>query len=266
MIIDAHVHLSVHKGKAESIPESKEVLLSEMRLRAVDYAIVIPDNTEDQPHIAGLKTARTLIRDSDPLLLLGSPNVLSGGDAEIQRHDRLLRDGTIHGLKFFPGHEPYYPTDDRCLPFYAACQLRGLPVVFHTGENGGGEGWTKFSDPKHIVAVAEDFPSLKVVITHYFWPQLEYCYQVTKDTPNIYFEIAGLADEDVVRRSGGISVIQDVLARTISDRPDQVIFGTDWPCCRIQEHIDLVDSLPLDRVTREKVLSQNAVTTYNLAF
>ena len=256
MIIDAHVHFSV---------ESKDFLLAEMREHGVDRAIVIPDNVEGQPDIAGLEEATALVRPDDPLFLLGSPNVLIGAKEEVLKYERLLKDGPIHGLKFFPGHEPYYPTDKRCLPFYAACEAAGLPIVFHTGENGGGEGWAKFSDPERIVSVAQRYPSLKVVITHYYWPQLEYCYQVTNDVPNVYFEIAGLGDEEVVRRSGGLSVIQDVLARTIRDRPDQVIFGTDWPMCGIQEHLDLVDSLGLDSVTRTKVLGRNAESVYNLA-
>ncbi len=84
MIIDAHVHISVYRGNAGSLEEAKKALLSEMTRLGIDYAIVIPDNTEADPAIAGLDTARALVRDSDRLFLLGSPNVLSGGPSEVR--------------------------------------------------------------------------------------------------------------------------------------------------------------------------------------
>jgi hypothetical protein len=264
MIVDAHVHLSLYKGNAGSLPESKDALLEEMRRNGVDRAIVIPDNKEGQPNIAGLESAQTLIDDSDPLALLGSPDVLAGAAEDAFRYERLLESRTIHGLKFFPGHEPYYPNDERCLPFYAACEAQRLPVVFHTGANPGDPDAARYNDPRYIVEVAEKYPSLRIVITHYFWPRLEYCYEITRDTPNIYFELAAIADDEVVAASGGIGVVRDVISQTIRDRPDQVVFGSDWPMCRMQAHLDLVNSLDLDPATRNKVLGENAVALYDL--
>ncbi len=235
-----------------------------MQRNGVDRAIVIPDNKEGQPDIAGLDTAQALINDSDPLALLGSPNVLAGRAEDTDRYERLLENRTIHGLKFFPGHEPYYPTDERCLPFYAACEAKRLPVVFHTGANSGDPDAAGYNDPRYIVEVALKYPSLRIVITHYFWPRLEYCYEVTRDTPNIYLELAATADDEVVEASGGIGVVRAVIAQTIRDRPDQVMFGSDWPMCRMQAHLDLVNSLDLDRATRNKVLDENAAALYDL--
>jgi predicted TIM-barrel fold metal-dependent hydrolase len=264
MIVDAHVHLSLHKGNARSLAESKDVLLREMRQHGIDRAIVIPDNKEGQANIAGLENARALIDDAEPLALLGSPDVLAGRVEEARRYEQLLEKRTIHGLKLFPGHEPYFPTDRRCLPFYAVCQEQQLPVVFHTGENPGDPDAARYNDPRYIVEVAEKYPLLKVVITHFFWPRFDYCYQVTRDTPNIYFEIAGTADDEVVRASGGIGVVRDVLARTIHDRPAQVMLGSDWPMCRMQDHLDLVSSLELDQTARNRVLGENAAEIYEL--
>ena len=121
-----------------------------------------------------------------------------------------------------------------------------------------------YNDPRYIVEVALKYPSLRIVITHYFWPRLEYCYEVTRDTPNIYLELAATADDEVVEASGGIGVVRAVIAQTIRDRPDQVMFGSDWPMCRMQAHLDLVNSLDLDRATRNKVLDENAAALYDL--
>jgi len=249
MIIDAHVHLSLYDGNANSLADSKTVLLDEMRRRGIDRAIVIPDSQEARYDIAGFETARTLIDDADPLDLLGSPDILDDRVQDFDRYEILLADRTIHGLKFFPGHEPYYPTDSRCLPYYEIGQRQRLPVVFHTGENPENRDAARFNDPKYIAEVTERFPALSVVITHYFWPRIEYCYEVTKDVPNIDFELAGTADGAVVRASGGIGAMRDVLGRMIQDHPSQVMLGTDWPMCNIQGHLDLVDSLGLNQPT-----------------
>ena len=77
-------------------------------------------------------------------------------------------------------------------------------------------------------------------------------------------EAAATADDEVVEASGGIGVVRAVIAQTIRDRPDQVMFGSDWPMCRMQAHLDLVNSLDLDRATRNKVLDENAAALYDL--
>ena len=107
MIIDAHVHISLYQGNADTLGQSKDTLLREMERLGIDYAIVIPDNTERQPRIAGLETARRLIGESDPLFLLGSPDVLAGRTNEVERYEQLMEEGVVRGLKLFPGHEPY---------------------------------------------------------------------------------------------------------------------------------------------------------------
>lgn len=108
------------------------------------------------------------------------------------------------------------------------------------------------------------YPRLKVIITHYFWPKIDYCYEVTKDVPNIYFELAGTADDEVLEKSGGIEKMKAVLLKTINDRPNQVIFGTDWPMCNIEKHIELVKSLNLTEAIERNILSENAKKVYKL--
>jgi predicted TIM-barrel fold metal-dependent hydrolase len=196
--------------------------------------------------------------------LLGSPDVLTGGTDEVDCYEALLEDGTIHGLKFFPGHEAYYPTDARCVPFFAACEQLNLPVVFHTGANSGDPKAARYNDPEYFRDLAERYPSLNIVITHYFWPRIQEGYEITRDVPNIHFEIAAMANPGVIRASGGIGLVRDTLARTIDDRPTQVMFGSDWPMCRIQDHLDLLKALSLDPAIQQMVLGRNAANLYRL--
>jgi len=264
MIIDAHVHLSRYGNNAKSLEESRDLLRQEMKRNHVDYAIVIPDNVEDDPHIADLEKAIKLIRGHKEFFLLGSPRIIQRGSSEAQKYRKLLDEGVIKGLKFFPGHDPYYPTDERCFPYYSLCEGLSLPVVFHTGENSDDPEVSRYNDPKYIIEVAGRYPKLKVIITHYFWPKIEYCYEITKDVANIYFELAGTADPNVLEKSGGIEKMREILEKTVRDRPNQVIFGTDWPMCGVKRQIDLVRSLKTNKEEQERIFSKNAIETYKL--
>lgn len=264
MIIDSHVHISIYDNNASSLQRASDLLLEEMKKNGIGSVIIIPDNIEGSDSIADLDKAIELIGDRKNLFLLGSPQIIQRGSSELEKYKNLLENKKIKGLKFFPGHDPYYPTDERCLPYYELCQKLDVPVLFHTGENSGDSECAKWNDPKYIVEVAKNYPKLKVIITHYYWPKLDYCYEMTKDIPNIYFELAALADAEVIEKSGGIEKIKEMLKKTIFDRPDNVIFGTDWPMCKIEEHIELVKSLGLDNETQDKIFWRNAVKAYEL--
>ena len=58
--------------------------------------------------------------------------------------------------------------------------------------------------------------------------------------------------------------MREVLQRTVCDRPKQVIFGTDWPMCDINKHIELVKSLKVDEEEQERIFSKNAIEVYRL--
>jgi uncharacterized protein len=264
MIIDSHVHISLYNNNAKSLLEAFSVFLKEMEENEICGAIIIPDNIEGSDNIADLDKAIELIGERKNLFLLGSPQIIQRGSSELKRYQSLLQEGKIKGLKFFPGHDPYYPTDERCWPYYELCQKLDSPVLFHTGENSGDSDCAKWNDPKYIVEVAKKYPKLKVIITHYYWPKLDYCYEITKDVPNIYFELAALADAEVISKSGKIEKMKEVLRKTVSDRPDKVIFGTDWPMCKIKEHIELVKSFGLAEDIENMVFSQNSKKVYKL--
>jgi len=264
MIIDSHVHLSIFDNNVISLQGALDLLLEEMVKNKINAAIIIPDNIEGSEKIADLDRAVELIGECKNLYLLGSPQIVQRGSSELEKYQKIIEEGKIKGLKFFPGHDPYYPTDDRCLPYYDVCHKLNVPVLLHTGENSGDSECAKWNDPKYIVEVAKKYPKLKVIITHYYWPKMDYCYDITKDIPNIYFEIAAMADAEVVRKSGGIEKVKEILRKTIADRPDEVIFGTDWPMCKIDEHIQLVKELNLSDSVEEQVFSDNAKKIYCL--
>ena len=94
---------------------------------------------------------------------------------------------------------------------------------------------------------------------------MDYCYETTKGISNIYFDIAAMADDEVVEKSGGMEKIRDILRKTIAVGEDKLIFGTDWPMCKIKSHIDLIKSLGLEKEIEDKIFFKNAVKLYKLS-
>jgi uncharacterized protein len=263
MIIDAHLHLSP-TGESLSFEESKQKLLQKMNENKIDYAFLIPDNLHDSS-IGDLDKCLGLVTDSKNLFLLGTIDIRIEGKEWIEKLDSLFKEGKIKGIKIFPGHDPIYPTDERYFPVYELCQKYDLPLVVHTGENSKNSDLGKYNDPKHLVELTEKFHGLKILICHYFNPRIEYCYNITKKHPRIYFDSSALAHKEVLEMSGE-ETLKHFLKRTIMERSGQVLYGSDYDCegCNMKDHIELIKSLNLPKDIEEEVFCKNAIKLFKL--
>lgn len=261
MIIDSHLHLpGVNKDR--NFEDSKKILLRDLKVNGIDYAILIPDNVPGST-IGDLDTALALTKDERKLFLMGTIDIFKDKKSHLDKLDFLFKQEYIVGIKIFPGHEPLYPTDKRLIPVYKLCVKYDLPIVIHTGWNPGNPDVAKYNDPIHIIKIAETFPQLRIVISHYFWPKVEYCHDLTKSYDNIYFDLSGLADDEVIKETG-LDRIKKVLVETVNERPDNVVFGTDYPICSFIEHIDLVNRLKISEENRQKIFYRNALKLFKL--
>jgi len=64
MIIDAHVHISTYTNKGKSLEDCYRILCAEMKRLGITYALIIPDNIENDPQIADLDHALKLTINS----------------------------------------------------------------------------------------------------------------------------------------------------------------------------------------------------------
>jgi predicted TIM-barrel fold metal-dependent hydrolase len=262
MIIDSHLHLpELREGR--TLADSKEELLQELKKNNVDYAILIPDNTPVS-EIGSLDEVLGLVEHHKNLFVMGTIDIQRDREPHMRKLDLLFRTRRIVAVKIFPGHDTIYPTDKRLVPVYDLCVKYDLPIVIHTGANSRNPEPAKYNDPKHIVKVARRFPTLKIVIAHYFWPKVEYCHELTKSYANIHFDTSGLADDEVVEETG-LDKIKKVLTSTVEQRPSNVLFGTDYAMCNIKKHIELVESLKISRKAKDKIFSENAIKLFHLS-
>ncbi|MDD2656454.1 MAG: amidohydrolase family protein [Patescibacteria group bacterium] len=263
MIIDSHLHLSYLDEEKRNLFDVKKDLLESMEKFGIDYSIVIPDNVPN-PKCADTETMFNIMGDDKRFFSMGTINIFQDTEKQILKLETLLMSKKICAIKLFPGHDPFYPTDEKCQPIYELCSKYDIPVVFHTGINTGDTDCAKYNDPKHIVTIAEKYKTLKIVISHFFWPKMEYCFETTKDLKNIYYDTSAMADPEVVEATGDWNKIVEILKKTVLLKPNNVLFGTDWPMCPVDKHIQLIKDLRLDDKTEEKIFSLNAINLYKL--
>ena len=234
-----------------------------MKRNGIDYSIVIPDNLQNSA-CADLETVISLIKNEPKLYALGALKITEANKANLNKIEKLYKKKIIRGFKIFPGHDPIYPTDKKWYPIYDLCQKYDFPLMVHTGVNTGNEKCAKYNDPKHIVKIAKLYPKLNIIIAHYFWPKLDYCFSVTNGIDNIYFDTSALADPEVVRASGGIRKVREILTKTIKRKNDSVLFGSDWPMCDTKRHVNLIRSLPITKEEKEAILYNNSLKLFKL--
>jgi len=261
-IIDSHLHLPVRKDLL-SIEQQREELLSELKKNSIDRGIVIPDNVEDST-IGNLEQCVQLFESIPDIYVLGTVNILEDNLKEkVIEVEGYFSSNNIVGLKIFPGHDNHYPNDKKLKPFWELCIKYDRPLVIHTGENSGDSECSKYNDPKYIIEVAKKYPSLKIVISHLFWPKVEYCVEVTKDFNNISYDTSALADEEVLQKTGK-EKIEIALEELIKKYDKKILYGSDYGMCNIENHIDLVNNLKISDIQREGVFYKNAKSIFRI--
>ncbi len=262
MIIDSHIHIS-YLNKPKSFLEIKKDLFLNMKKNKISHSVVIPDNVPN-PQCADLDNVMELVKGELRLFMIGTLKISKINRQSLAKIDKLFKEKVIRGFKIFPGHDPIYPTDKRWHPVYKLCIKYDFPLIIHTGINTGNRDCAKYNDPKYIIKIVKDYPNLKIIIAHYFWPKLDYCYSMTEGFNNIYFDTSAMADKEVLEESGGIKKMREILIKTIKRNLDNVLFGTDWPMCDVKKHIDLINSLNLTKEEKNKVFYRNAMKVFKL--
>lgn len=262
MIIDSHTHLSQLK-KGGNFQQVKDNLLLNMKKNGINYAIIIPDNIPNT-RCADLETVMNLIKNEPRLFMVGTLGINNVNKLELRKIERLFQKKIIRGFKIFPGHDPVYPIAQRWRPVYQLCIKYNLPLIIHTGINTNNNKISKYNDPRYIIEIAKIYPKLKIIIAHYFWPKLDYCFAMTNNIKNIYFDTSVLAHPFVVNKSGGINKIKRILAKTVKRKADSLIFGTDWPIGNMKKHINLIDSLNITEEERKNIYYKNSLKLFSL--
>ncbi len=149
--------------------------------------------------------------------------------------------------------DPYLakiPADDALFtPIYAACCSYDIPIVITTGMATLVAGADPYHcHPHHIDAVARQFPSLKIVISHGCYPWVNEVIMVVHRNRNIYLELSEYEQSPFAE--GYIQAANTMIG-------DKVIFASAHPFLDFKGQIALYKKLPFSPQTLENIFYNN---------
>ena len=163
------------------------------------------------------------------------------------------------GVKLHPQLQGFHPLDERAQKIYEIIDKKELTVVFHTGTSGIGAGVKNsirldYGRPIYFDEIAIRFPNMKIVLAHFGWPWTEEAIAIATHKPNVYLDLSGWAPK----------YIPQVVWNYAKRFSDKFLFGSDFPLISPKRWLNEFNSINLDVVIKNKLLSENARRILNL--
>jgi len=265
MIIDCHTHLNnYHDESSDSLPTCVDNLQLEMRRNRIDIALVLTSYKVNPGRPSTRATIQATLGRRHLRIVAGiafatlSPAILE----ELRGY---LRQGSICGLKLYPGYEPYFPSDPALEPVYALAEEFRVPIMIHSGDTFTPGGKLKYAHPLNIDEVAVDHPGVDFIICHLGNPWIRDCMEVVYKNKNVYTDISGLVLGDFSDRFESFmrKQLQEMLEYGVE--PGKVLFGTDWPLASMESYLKFIQELGIPERERRKILWENAAKLFRLS-
>ncbi len=245
--------VAVYKNLDQTLPlVLPETLINQMDEACIEksiiYAVDAPIIYSSNEYVYSLCT-----RYPERLIGFASVDPKSSNAPEIL--ERAVRNFNLRGLKLHPPLQNFFPNDKRVFNLYEKALQLNIPVVFHVGTTPFGTACRlSQADPILIDEVANNFPDLRIMLTHLgtFWHH--HAFMVVEKHENVYIDTSAYLYE-----------IRQILTVDLIDRlgPDKIIFGTDYPSpfCnyvhRMKDFVDCLYSLGLPDDYLQKIFGQN---------
>jgi predicted TIM-barrel fold metal-dependent hydrolase len=241
------------------------VFLAEMDAAGVEQAVLLPVDCTTA------HGCRIVTNEQVAELCGANPRFLGFASVDPAVHDapkqleRAVRGLGLRGLKLDPALQRFHP-DDRKLawPLYQACAELGVPLLMHCGLSWSLVGQSKYARPLALEEVAQEFPTLRIVIAHFGWPWVEEALLLALKYRNVYLDTAIVysgtpreALRHVLAQQVGIAVLERSL-------PRQVLFGSGYPRADIRRSARGLEALGLSPGLREAAAGGNAAELLGL--
>lgn len=264
MIIDCHTHLNnYHDETVDALDDCLARLRAAMRRNRVDAAIVLTSYKV----VPGRPSTRAVVdatRGLDDIYVVAGLSWVHLSDADIDELREFLQEGTIKGLKLYPGYEPFYPADPKLARAYALAEEFDVPVMIHCGDTYSPSGKIKYSHPINVDEVAVDFPRVKFLICHLGNPWFRDCMEVVYKNDNVYADISGLVLGDFSDR------FEEYMRKQLHEmmvwgmNPRKVLFGTDWPISSMESYLKFMGELALPVKDKQLLMYENAARLFRI--
>jgi len=263
-IIDCHTHVNnYHNEDVESLQRCIDDLQREMRRNRVDVALVLT-SYKVSPGRPPTRDVVQATKDLTNVYIVAGISYLHYTPDKLTELREYLRDGSVRGLKIYPGYEPFYPADEKLEGVYELAAEFAVPVMIHSGDTFTPHGKVKFAHPLHVDEVAVDHPDVNFIICHLGNPWFRDCMEVVYKNKNVYTDISGLVLGDFSDRFEEYmhKQIQEMLMYGVE--PDKVLFGTDWPISSMESYLEFMEELKMPEKDRRKIMCENAASLFKL--
>lgn len=236
------------RGDDEHYARSRtpEGFLAEITDAGLSQAVVVGRHTPAQ-HLPNDRIHQ--IVSSDPRLVgIGAvdPDLL--GDATLAEVDRIVNVLGLAGVNLEPGFgAPARHPDDRVFyPVYEQLSELGVPAFLMSGPTTPDQ---RYNDPAPLARVAADFPQLRLVAYHGYWPNVQQLLGVAFRHANVYLV------PDMYLFLPGSEVLVDAANGFLSE---QLLFGSSYPFRPIRQSIEDAQRLGFRDSVIEKFFHDNA--------
>lgn len=250
MVIDAHMHLPTDEIGWE---DKKKKLLSEMKRNGVDAGIVISDS-ETESEIGSTDDCVQLFENCPNIFVVAGISPYIDYEAQLQKIERYCREKKIVGIKLYCGHEPIFIDDGILNPVFQLAARFHVPILFHSGWDNA-----QYAEPARVKRVSDRYPEINFICCHCFYPKIQQCFDVLKDSGNVFFDLSSIADSPERNPE-----MKKILEENIPKMSSRFLFGSDYASCDQREHIDFCRRISLSDENREMLFSVNAQRVYCL--
>lgn len=236
--IDIHCHTtkSILKG---IIPKSAtlESIEHEMRIHNIELTMLLASYFPKQGK--GISNYHVLhwLKGKPAFKLIGSLDFQYFFSTGIRELTELAEDNHLAGIKIYSGYQDIRYSSKQ---FHQVAELAAkhqLLLMFHGGYIQCHESDKDMAvSPHEIAAIAHQYPSIPIIISHLAWPFVDELIQVTLSYDNIFTDSSGMLDS--FKTSHTFDACVEGIKRFLGEcGPERILFGTDFP---IQSHIDSI--------------------------
>ena len=175
----------------------------------------------------------------------------------VRELERLVRDCGVGGFRVVALYNMIPASDARYYPLYAKCVELDVPVRIYTSMNYSNDRPYDLGHPRHLDAVAMDFPELRIVAGLSGWPWIADMVGLLRRHPNLYADTAAHRPRHFATPGSGWDQFLQ-FGNTLLQDKIMVGFSKDSFNLTLPQSVAIYEKLPLKDKVIEKWLYGNA--------
>jgi len=257
MIIDCHTHIFPSGFINQDISEwfkrtyklkdckfGVDKLIKEMDKSGVEKSIILPLIEEDKFEEANDYMFKIQRKWKERIICFGTINP-KNIRLSLKELVRIKQKLGLKGIKLHPTFQEFYPNEIKIFKIYELLEKLDLPILFHSGFGGLFKYQDKYSEPKHLDDIACNFNNLKIIIGHggrYFYEQTA---MLIRKHDNVFTEISTNLPKKAYNEEYKNLLTIELLKKIkiMNGSLNKVFFGSDFPFRRMEETVNLLDSV-----------------------